>query len=82
MIKTTPLSEDHERGLEKINTWLDTFPKSKEVFFLGRMRDIGYLQAAIIKVLNIKQYTEDERNIFNDLRKRYYDKNIEDDLPF
>lgn len=82
MIKTIPLSEPQRKGLEKINTWLHTFPKSKEVYFLGRMRDITYLQASITKVLNIQEYTEDERKIFNDLRKRYYDKNIEEDLPF
>jgi recombinational DNA repair protein RecR len=82
MIKTIPLSEIHKQGLRILYTWLDTFPKPKEVYFLGRMKDISYFQFVITKVLNTYEYTEEERIIFNELRQRYLDKNIQEDLPF
>ena len=72
-------------GLTKMCEWIEnTYSKYGYVSILGKQEFVDYYIQTIKKILVLRQYTDEEKQILNELRTRYIKKDLGVDnyLPF
>lgn len=84
MVRLNELDEKQRIGLIKLSHWLLSFPQDTSIYLnTGRRRDMTHIISMIAKITTIGEYTDEERELLNNLRERYINNNIElGDLPF
>ena len=74
MNKVYFLDDNQREGLLKLWTWMKAFSRDDEIRVGGRVKSALHLFVMIEKVLSLNQYTNDEKDILNELRLIYIDK--------
>jgi hypothetical protein len=72
-------------GLTKMCEWIEnTYSKYGYVSILGKQEFVNDYIQIIKKILVLRQYTDNEKQILNELRERYIKKDlgVDDSLPF
>jgi hypothetical protein len=72
-------------GLTKMCGWIEnTYSKYGYVSILGKQEFVNDYIETIKNILILRQYTDDEKKILNELRMRYIKKDlgVDDSLPF
>ena len=68
MQKIYTLTDAQFTGIFKIRQWLVAHDKNDELRILGRLKPTHQLFVTIEKIINLRQYTEDEQTLLNELR--------------
>jgi len=84
MSKLNELDEKGLTALTKICNWIEkTYSLHGYVQVMGGYNTIGSYLEIIKKIMALKQYTNEEKQVLNELRLRYIKKDMGvDDLPF
>jgi hypothetical protein len=72
-------------GLTKMCGWIEnTYSNYGYVSILGKQEFVNDYIQTIKKILVLRQYTDEEKQILNELRTRYIKKDlgVDDSLPF
>jgi capsule polysaccharide modification protein KpsS len=73
------------RGLTKMCGWIETtYSKYGYVSILGKQKFVDVYIQIIKNILVLRQYTDKEKQMLNELRMRYINKDlgVDDSLPF
>lgn len=71
MIKLNQLSKEQRIGITTLRLWLEQFDKDTDVRINSHLKPVSTLITTINKIILLSQYTEDERDILNELRTKY-----------
>jgi hypothetical protein len=71
MVKLNQLSKEQRIGITTLRLWLEQFDKDTDVRIHSNLKPVSTLITTINKIILLSQYTEDERDILNELRTKY-----------
>lgn len=71
MVKLNQLSKEQRIGITTLRLWLEQFDKDTDVRINSHLKPVSTLITTINKIILLSQYTEDERDILNELRTKY-----------
>lgn len=71
MVKLNHLSKEQRIGITTLRLWLEQFDKDTDVRIHSNLKPVSTLITTINKIILLSQYTEDERDILNELRTKY-----------
>jgi len=71
MVKLNQLSKEQRIGITTLRLWLEQFDKNTDVRINTGLKPVSALITTINKIILLSQYTEDERDILNELRTKY-----------
>jgi len=71
MLKLNQLSKEQRIGITTLRLWLEQFDKNTDVRINTGLKPVSALITTINKIILLSQYTEDERDILNELRTKY-----------
>lgn len=71
MVKLNHLSKEQRIGITTLRLWLEQFDKDTDVRIHSNLKPVSTLITTINKIILLSQYTDDERDILNELRTKY-----------
>ena len=71
MVKLNQLSKEQRIGITTLRLWLEQFDKDTDVRIHSNLKPVSTLITTINKIILLSQYTDDERDILNELRTKY-----------
>ena len=71
MVKLNHLSKEQRIGITTLRLWLEQFDKDTDVRIHSNLKPVSTLITTINKIVLLSQYTDDERDILNELRTKY-----------
>ena len=71
MVKLNHLSKEQRIGITTLRLWLEQFDKDTDVRIHSNLKPVSTLITTINKIILLSQYTNDERDILNELRTKY-----------